>query len=390
MKKNILLCLVLMILFSCQGQENKIVKNTNSRINDTLQNKLNMINIDLKKIEKHIKLQMNVTCGDVFDPAQEYTPTKEDLDLMLPLLEKSLFNSGYKIPDYSLFKQKIQEGFGVNIDKTKEDIIILYYNDSYNVLNDYVYGNTYNFCMSNLFIDKKRRIITPMIFLSDLIRINDSKTDNYAIKQNLKVLSLNKYLFYEDKASLTYLLSRDTDFTKELLICFGYDREEKINQLVLEELYNMYSTLGENYKLGEVVFVKNKKGEMKIHEGVLKTIANNTSENNNDWLYAINQFGYRIYSKNYKEEYEYKNQFTLEEKRKIVAYILNTYAPLYHKYIVKHEGKANWDPGSILENLCAEDNKLKDYIISQKYYGLPNLKAELAMTPCPWEPVDPD
>ncbi|WP_146105646.1 hypothetical protein [Apibacter adventoris] len=153
--------------------------------------------IDLEKINKHLNLQKNVMpCGDVYDGYDPpYDLTKEDFDLMLPLLEKSLFNSGYKIPDYSLFKQKIQEGFGVDIDIIKENVIILYYNDKYKLLNNYVYGNKYNLCISNLLINKEKRIITPMIFLSDLIKIKNFKTQDYDILQDLKVLSLNKLEF---------------------------------------------------------------------------------------------------------------------------------------------------------------------------------------------------
>ncbi len=48
-----------------------------------------------------------------------------------------------------------------------------------------------------------------MIFLEDLIIINSGNEKDYTIKQNLKVLSLNKYLLCNDKASLTYLLSKE-------------------------------------------------------------------------------------------------------------------------------------------------------------------------------------
>ncbi|WP_128331966.1 hypothetical protein [Apibacter sp. HY039] len=344
--------------------------------------------------------------------------TKKDLDALVSIEDTILKNNGYKTPEIDIFNQKIKTIFGRIIDnQSKNSYLKIYKNDKCDKGMDY---QPFYTGLDYIYVVKNNNFITVFYSLPSVLdyqkiypevskyeekpytintadgdievsRWKDDKNLSQERRNNQQLLiSRNKYLFNDDKSQLPWLLNNDQEFLISLVRDFGYDKDDKINQFVLEYVYTLYIEKRRDISVYEDLFFnKDCTGKMHIREGLLKTLSNNTSENNNDWLSALNQIGYYMYSNAYKD-YEYRKQFTLEERKKIVAYILNTYAPLYHRYIVKHEGKATWDPSTILENLCAEDDKLKDYIISQKYYGLPNLKAELAITPCPWEPADPD
>ena len=314
-----------------------------------------------------------------------------------PLIEKTLLNSGYKFPEYAEFRERVKYLFGIDLDKSKETIVTLYplrfanlrgvaYTDEEikgNVSKTMTfdqYKYTFAYYEWNLFIDKERKIITPMVFLEDLIKINSIDKKEYAIKQNLKVITLNKYLMYGDKAGLIYLLSREKEMAHDLLLNFNFDKEDKINKSVLDSLYNEYKS--EGYRFGQevrsLIFVDNFKTDDKLYirEGILKTIEHITNEN--EGTYAINLIDSTL---NLLRELD-KSDLTKAQKGysyKKIGYIANTCDPLFRKY---HLSKTvRWGRGNILGAYHAslvDDLEpwydLKNTFIENNYYNLPNLK----------------
>ena len=405
MRKILISCIQVLVLFSCQGQENKTAiqlnngnkEATTKPIEKSTENKPVMNNeIDLKKIAEHIELQKRVFVED-HTPENEYVATREDLDLQQPLIEKTLLNSGYKFPEYAEFRERVKYLFGIDLDKSKETIVTLYplrfanlrgvaYTDEEikgNVSKTMTfdqYKYTFAYYEWNLFIDKERKIITPMVFLEDLIKINSIDKKEYAIKQNLKVITLNKYLMYGDKAGLIYLLSREKEMAHDLLLNFNFDKEDKINKSVLDSLYNEYKS--EGYRFGQevrsLIFVDNFKTDDKLYirEGILKTIEHITNEN--EGTYAINLIDSTL---NLLRELD-KSDLTKAQKGysyKKIGYIANTCDPLFRKY---HLSKTvRWGRGNILGAYHAsliDDLEpwydLKNTFIENNYYNLPNLK----------------
>ena len=408
MKKRIIFFSLFILFFSCRGEENKKEEKKEKPIIEIAQNtqmdNIGLQNtqkdsINLQKIEEHIELQKRVFVEDHI-PDNEYIATQEDLDLQLLLLEKSLENSGYKFPDYSLFKERIKYVFGIDIDKSEENIVTLYaeepvydkgkaYTDEEikhillketNLTFDQL---KYSFSSHdwNLFIDKQRKIITPMVFLNDLIKIKGKDKKEYSIQQNLKVLSLNKYLIYNDKASLNYLLPREAYLSRSLLLNFNYDKEDKINENVMDSLYTSYANNNfvRESEIRSLIFVmKDQPGQdrsrLYIREGILKTIENITNEN--EGKYAIdlmNAFVSIVVKKRDGKNIGWTN----EELYKIVAYSANYIDPLYWKY---HKSETVvWGRGDILgsyDSLLSEkewEAMLKQFK-ENNYYNLPNLK----------------
>ena len=409
MRKILISCIQVLVLFSCQGQENKTAIQINNENKETTtkpiekptENKPVMNNeIDLKKIAEHIELQKRVFVADHI-PDNEYIATREDLDLQQPLIEKTLLNSGYKFPEYAEFRERVKYLFGIDLDKSKETIVTLYPLRFANLrgvayTDEEIKGNVsksmtfdkykYTFAWDGwkLFIDKERKIITPMVFLEDLIKINNIDKKEYSVKQNLKVITLNKYLMYGDKAGLTYLLSKEKELAHDLLLNFNFDKEDKINKSVLDSLYYRYKSDG--YRFGQevrsLIFVDNFKtgDKLYIREGILKTIEHITNEN--EGTYAINLIDSTLYLLRELD----KSDLTKAQKGysyKKIGYLANTCDPLFRKYHLSRT--VRWGNGNILGAYHAsliDDLEpwydLKNTFIENNYYNLPHLEEMVA------------
>ena len=411
MRKILVSCIQVLVLFSCQGQENKTAiqlnngnkEATTKPIEKSTENKPVMNNeIDLKKIAEHIELQKRVFVED-HTPENEYVATREDLDLQQPLIEKTLLNSGYKFPEYAEFRERVKYLFGIDLDKSKETIVTLYplrfanlrgvaYTDEEikgNVSKTMTfdqYKYTFAYYEWNLFIDKERKIITPMVFLEDLIKINSIDKKEYAIKQNLKVITLNKYLMYGDKAGLIYLLSREKEMAHDLLLKFNYDKEDKINKSVMDSLYSKNKKFNTTYEFGDnlvdLILISNYQTDNKLYirEGILKTIEHITNEN--EGTYAISLIDSTLdllWSLD-------KSDLTKAQKGysyKKIGYLANTCDPLFRKYHLSRT--VRWGNGNILGAYHAslgEDLEpwydLKNTFIENNYYNLPHLEEMVA------------
>ncbi|PQL95935.1 hypothetical protein C4S76_00085 [Apibacter adventoris] len=354
---------------------------------------LNIIN--LEKIAQHIELQKRAFVED--HTPNEYILTEEDLLLQQPLIVRSLVNSGYKIPEYSEFKKRIADYFKVDLDKSKENIVTLYidepvFNKGIGFTDEEIKNiilkttnltfDLYKYRLAtlkgNLFIDKERKIVTPMNFLETLIQIDNVKKNKYKIKQNLKLLSLNKYLIYNDSTSLTYLLSREKELVHSLLLDFNYDQDNRINESVMDSIYREDLTFGRNNFLGidffNLVFKKEHKNHnLYIRSGILSTIENDT--NNQNIKYATILLNY---SDEIINELSNKNSFyTTKELYKILAYLANTIDFLSMKY--KNLGMSSSSRWNILGKYyysAKKENweKLINEFKTNNYYNLPNLK----------------
>ena len=364
------------------------------------------VNIDLEKITQYIKLQERNSEEIIIIPEEEFIPTEEYMLLQQSLIEKSLEKSGYKVPEYSIFRERIKHVFGIDLDKSKEKVVTLYgdapvngrekaYDDDEikNLLpfaklgfNQYKYeyfGYPY---IWNMFINKEKKILNYYIKnLGSLIKIYNKKNKKYKIKKDLLLLHLNKYIVYNDKASLDYLLSEVPALTRSLVSNFNYDKEDKINESVMDNLYttNADDQPMRESELRELIFVKKIQTDpdrLYIREGVLKTIENITNENN--CKYAIDLSNALIDLLDRKREGE-DIGWTNEELYKMVAYSANYIDPLYWKY--HNLETVEWGDGNILgayDSLLSKEEgeaMLKQFE-QNNYYNLPYLKEAIKIT----------
>ncbi|HEY9257724.1 hypothetical protein, partial [Chitinophaga sp.] len=228
----------------------------------------------------------------------------------------------------------------------------------------------FDYTNDNIFISKEYKFITYVPLLGDFVNFTDS--NHYTIEINPPLIARNKYLFNNSQPDLAYLLHEDTFFLKTLVKSFGYTKEPKINDLVMNDYLNMEDN--QIATVGEIIFVKNAKGVLEIKEELLKWISDHTQVNDNRMAEALSTYVDALYENVNNEKYTHNpfTYFSLNEKRKISAYAAITYDPLYNKFTQKNA--RIWPATGILEYLLVHDTGLADYLKQQHYFSLPALK----------------
>ncbi|HEX8577180.1 MAG TPA: hypothetical protein VF677_12875, partial [Flavobacterium sp.] len=209
----------------------------------------------------------------------------------------------------------------------------------------------------------------------------NSKTDlSLSRTQNLRtVLARNKFLFNDSKADLEWLLVNDKDFLKMLVFAYGYDSNEKINKLVLNEFYTKYDNYvpKQTQKMGELFFTKDCNGNLKIRTGLLDFVKQNTTSSDNRFIYALANYALVLFDGDvddvFNEGQDPSKKFTKSDKAKIIAYIASIESPASEKY--KKENTTLWNnEASIIYNIASSQPEIITIIKKNNYYNIPNLK----------------
>jgi len=301
---------------------------------------------------------------------QIYKYSEKDMLIAIPLIAQGLKDSNYELIDQPSFEEKLKTIFGDIFQNENKKVRL---REKFSTIFVDKKTDEFDYTNDNLFVSKEHKFITRVPLLGDFIEFTDST--HYKIDLHKKTISLNKYLFNNSKPDLAYLLAEDSLFLKTLVKSFGYTREPKINSLVM----NDYLNLDDNHMptVGEIIFVKNGAGVLEIKQELLQWITNHTTVNDNALALALGQYAYALYSNGDNEMYTNNpfKIFSLEEKRKIAAYIANTYEPLYYNLTPKNS--RIWPNSTVLENLLVEDEGLAAYLKDHKYFLLPALKQQL-------------
>ncbi|ABQ05292.1 hypothetical protein [Flavobacterium johnsoniae] len=374
MKKDALLLLCFFAFFlSCKDKVNdeKIVY---IQKKDTL-------NIDVAEIKNLIKLQKNANYID-YRPDDPYLPTEKDLLVLMPFVEWGLKNTGYKILPNGEFENRIKELVKNNKIKKYDAFTTIFANTldrTTNTLNEH----EFDFDLTdNQFVINKYNFMIPMLFLRDVIKVN--KDDSYSIAIPHNIIARNKYLFNDSKADLDWLLVNDQDFLKSLVNSLGYDKEPRINKLLLEDYYEMYndSQPTEKQFIGTVFFTKDLNNNFCIRQGLVDYVKNNTTVNDNRFIYALSYYSFALYEKNLSEKFGSESPFKMfndVEKAHIASVIASIEVPAIAKY--KSENPRLWsNAGSALYDLLVEHPEIEDIIVKNNYFGIKNMKQVLEDT----------
>ena len=116
---------------------------------------------------------------------------------------------------------------------------------------------------------------------------------------------------------------------KNLVIYFGYDKDEKLNDWVISNLYKEYSEAetDKTSEIGNIIFVKNCENKLIIRKGLLNYVEKQTAKDDDKYITALSQY---IINELYNEDK--KSSFTDEEKAEIVANISNIEIQGFDKY----------------------------------------------------------
>lgn len=356
--------IIIAIVFACMSCQQAGQSNGNTVSADSTKPTENLYDMNAAAIRKHMDLQMHLEAPPI------YHYTDADVNVALPVIAEGLKQNRFKPLSAEDFKQKIISIFGDVFTaghcntKQHDQFLTLLVNEK---------SNEFDYTEDNIFIAKEAGFITDVPLLGDFVKFTDST--HYKIELRPILISRNKYLLNDSKADLAVLLSEDTLFLKNLVLKYGYTKDAKLNELVM----NDYLRVDDNsiVKVGEIIFGKDCNGKLFIREELLTWIGEHTTVNDNRLIEAVSNYAFAMYFSGGNGIFD-KNPFdlyTLDEKRKIVAYVSNIYAPLYHQLSPKNQ--AIWPAATVLEDLMAEDRGLKDYIINNKYFGFEALKKEL-------------
>lgn len=352
--------------------QNKNNNTSTQSLKDSIQPPVKTYDMNTEEIKKHMLLQSHIEASEDND-YEIYNYTAHDVEIALPVIAEGLKEKGFRTPDQATFDERIKTIFG---DIFKNNSYKVKLRDKFNtVLVDSMDANEdeFDYTIDNVFISREYRFITYVPLIGDFVTFTDST--HYKIDLNPPLIARNKYLLNNSRADLAYLLAEDTLFLKTLVRSFGYTKEEKINTLVM----NDYLNLDDDHMptVGEIIFVKNAAGALEIKQELLQWITDHTSADDIALLQALSYYAYALYDNSNNAIYTSNpfKIFSLDEKRKIAAYIANIYEPLRHQLMPLDAGK--WPVSSVLENLLMEDKGLAHFLKEHHYFSLPALKQEL-------------
>jgi hypothetical protein len=361
MKKFVIIFFSATTLICCQNKE----KNT------TVEN----INNDIDLIKKHMKLQEKIELSENdTNTLNQYKLTDKDLELGGELTLQGLKENGYQVPESSSFSKQIKDIF-----ETQEDCLCTLVKEHQNFTTYFVNSSQeqninqteFDYTYDHIYVYPNLKILSDLPLLNDIVEI---KNNNLKINLNQNIIARNKYLFNNSKGDLAWLLANDKDFLKILLVNFGFDKEEKINEVILNDLFQEYSkeTPESSQKIGNILFVKNCEGKLSIRKNLLKYIEKNTTKNNDKYISALSNYVIDIL---YNDSI--KSRFTSDEKAEIVANISNIEIPAFNQY--KGLSTDSWNSQATTLFYLQNKNTMNhpevlDILKKHNYFGYPYLK----------------
>lgn len=379
--KTILVSLI--TLFIINGCKNK-PKQSSSIANQETQKPMIPIKI-IEEIKQHLEYQKRIQSDEEDDEIikHPYERNSRDLELASIVMLAGLKNNGFRPISDEVFNERIKEIFG--IDNLKNPHYKIHVTDSYitlfgNQKDDYKFlkrnefgsfADTYNY-----YLLRKEHLFFEFQSLRYLIKFNNDSSYKITIEPYL--VHRNKYLFNSDKASFGWLFNNDKGFLSTLLETYGYDKEPKINKMMLDSIYK------ENYRypefIGQLFFTKDSYNKLRIREGLLKYVEEHTSATDNRFIYALGNFMDALYSTDRQHIFDEdpSKKFTAVEKAEIVANIANIENPAIEKYKSLESADVWNNAGSSLYNISVSHPEVIKIIEQHNYFGLPKMKEIIA------------
>ncbi|QRA41698.1 hypothetical protein [Chryseobacterium cucumeris] len=386
---NVLMVPLLFVSGNNNGQEKK-------DIHSIIGTKYKSDSIVENVLKKQLKQGSTYTIDEAGVGLPKIQFETKELEATAIVAHELLNSNGYNTLGTEDFNKKIKNIFGRIIDSDSQSHF-LYVNFLDKCDKEFVMYRNNGVDYEGLFIDKQRKLITDLYYIPELIdykkeysRLNDFENINITRKSSIDNLDItiphwkdvtnlneirkktvqtlvarNMLLFNNNKSYAGWLAEHDKVFVKMLVKNFGFTKELQFNDLVMKDYLKAYQTSSD---IGDIIFVKNCKGELEIRTELLKYIKDHTKADENRLLNALENFGYVL-----KDNIN----FTLDEKYKILAYIGNTVDPFYLNFAGVNSGNAIWNAESLLYNSVVKDRNIISVFQKNNYYGLPDLKDSL-------------
>ena len=226
--------------------------------------------------------------------------------------------------------------------------------------------NYIKYGMSNDIFVKGYNFILPTTYITDYLK---EKKGNVVFSLSDETIHLNKFLLNDDKASFAWLKQNSPFSLIALLKTYGYDTNEKINNVVLADILNRYDQDGSVSSMFNTFIRKifYNKPHMELREGLLKSLLRlPVNEKNSLWLAMLDNYIGFLIKDGTKDTYAWYFDFTKKERYKAAAYFG------YYLYKLRAKYKET-NPFFFGEELYYNKNFYK-YLYEQKYFNLPKFK----------------
>ena len=149
------------------------------------------------------------------------------------------------------------------------------------------------------------------------------KKHNVVFSLNDEIVHLNKFFLNDDKASFAWLQRNRPGTIINFLKTYGYDTNEKINNVVLADILNRYDQDGSVSGMLDTFIRKifYNKPHMELREGLLKSLLRlPVNEKNSLWLAMLDNYIEFLIKDGTKDTYAWYFDFTKKERYKAAAY----------------------------------------------------------------------
>ena len=180
----------------------------------------------------------------------------------------------------------------------------------------------------------------------------------------------NEFIFHDSKIAFQWLKKHDAEFLTNLLYNYGYDKNEDINRLVMNEMLSKYKEEKQVYMFENTFACKKntKHSSVEIREGLLKTILNQPVNNAHYcvWGNLLQAYLSQFVLMNEDEQPEWVSAFTKQERFQIVAYI--------SYYLYQLGAKSGQDWTSVLGHELYNEGAFRSYLEKNNYLNLPDYR----------------
>lgn len=180
----------------------------------------------------------------------------------------------------------------------------------------------------------------------------------------------NEFIFHDSKIAFQWLKKHDAEFLTNLLYNYGYDKNEDINRLVMNEMLSKYKEEKQVYMFENTFACKKntKHSSVEIREGLLKTILNQPVNNAHYcvWGNLLQTYLSQFVLMNEDEQPKWVSAFTKQERFQIVAYIS------YYLYQLGAKDGQDWT--SVLGHELYYEGAFRSYLEKNNYLNLPNYR----------------
>ena len=399
--KKYLLLIPILILFGCKHNSN--TKENNSDNNDStkvlnMENKSSLplaiqqqlgisedmiLPFDSIRMDSLIQDYKNALAdeseGDDYEEPEWFPNNEKYIKTLIPYAFNDLIKRGFVPLSAIQFQNKLKT-LGLEMQERKK-IPVINEKKHYFTMPSFTYEaiddmasdgldkkelNYIKYGMSNDIFVKGYNFILPTTYITDYLK---EKKGNVVFSLSDETIHLNKFLLNDDKASFAWLKQNSPFSLIALLKTYGYDTNEKINNVVLADILNRYDQDGSvsgmlNTFIRKIFF---NKPHMEIREGLLKSLLRlPVNEKNSIWLAMLDIYIDFLIKDATKDTYYWHSWFTQKERYKAAAYFG------YYLYKLRAKYKET-NPIFFAHELYYNKNFYK-YLYEQKYFNLPKFK----------------